>query len=255
MNGPHLIGIAGPSGAGKTALASCLAARLPGHATAVLSLDSYYLDQAAVAGDTHASLNFDTPDALDLDLLASHLRRLITGRPIERPVYDFRTHARTGRTERIVPGAVVVVEGLLVLHRKEIRDLLGTRVFIVADDATCLARRVDRDARERGRTEESVRDQWVTTVRPMFERYVESTQRYADVVVDGTEPLERVADVVVAQIRRLTQIRTEPRPTGSDRQPTPAPRPHPQGDAPPKGPATVARGQGTREPRRPARGS
>ena len=200
---PHLIGIAGPSGAGKTALASCLAARLPRLSTAVLSLDSYYLDQSAIASDTSARLNFDTPESLDLELLARHLRQLVTGRPIECPVYDFRTHTRTRRTERVVPGAVVVVEGLLALHRPEIRTLFGTRVFVVADDATCLARRLARDAQERGRSEESVREQWVTTVRPMFKRYVESTQQYADVVVDGTEPLEQVASAVLAWVARL----------------------------------------------------
>ena len=200
MHLPHLIGIAGPSGAGKTALARCLAKKLSEHASVILSIDSYYLGLPQTAAKTEQCLNFDTPKALDLDLLVSHIHQLAAGQSIERPVYDFHTHTRMPRTEKVNPGKIVVAEGLLALYLKEVRVLLGTRVFVKADNETCLRRRLRRDIKERNRNERSVREQWEKTVRPMFKRYIQPTQRYANIVVDGTAPLEQIASVVLQEI-------------------------------------------------------
>ena len=200
MEAPHLIGIAGPSGAGKTALARALARQLTGNVWAVVSLDAYYRDRSAIETKDRGKLNFDTPEALDVELLLVQLRQLAAGQVIKRPVYDFRRHMRTTRTERLVPGSVVVAEGLLALYTEDLRALFGTRVFIGADDETCLARRVVRDARDRGRGEAAVRLQWETTVRPMFERYVKPTRQYADLVLDGTVPLERNVTAVLQRL-------------------------------------------------------
>ena len=200
MEAPHLIGIAGPSGAGKTALARALARQLTGDTGVVVSLDAYYRDQSTVEAQDRGTLNFDTPEALDVELLLVQLRQLATGQAIERPVYDFRRHLRTTRMERLVPGSIVVAEGLLALHVEDLRALFGTRVFIGADDETCLARRVARDARDRGRSEATVQRQWETTVRPMCERYVTPTQQYADLVLDGTVPLEQNVTAVLQRL-------------------------------------------------------
>ncbi len=197
---PHLIGIAGHSGAGKTALARELAATLLGAPGDVLSLDAYYVDRGGVEPGARGRLDYDGPAALDWDLLRDHLRRLAAGRSVERPVYDFRHHVRSPRTERLVPGRVVVVEGRLALYDAAVRALLATRVYVATDAEICLGRRVARDTRERGRTAAAVRAQWRATVQPMFVRYVEPTRRHADLVVDGARPLAALAAAV---LRRL----------------------------------------------------
>ena len=197
---PHLIGIAGHSGAGKTALARELAATLLGAPGDVLSLDAYYVDRSNVAPGARARLDYDGPEALDWDLLRGHLRRLAAGRPVERPVYDFRRHVRSPRTERLVPGRVVVVEGRLALYDAAVLALLGTRVYVATDAATCLGRRVARDTRERGRTVAAVRAQWEATVQPAFARWVEPTRRHADLILDGAEPLAALAAAVLRRV-------------------------------------------------------
>ena len=204
---PHLIGIAGPSGAGKTVLAHYLAARLHSRPAPVIPFDAYYRDRSTVPGHTRNRLNFDAPDALDRDLLLDHLSALAAGQPIERPTYDFTTHARLDRTERVNPEPFILAEGLLTLHWEETRALFTTRVFIVVDDATCLARRLGRDTRERGRAADSVRAQWDATVRPMFERYVAPTRRFATLVIDGAEPVEKNVAVILAHIRERVGTR------------------------------------------------
>ncbi len=204
---PHLIGIAGHSGAGKTALASELAAALLGAPGDVLSLDAYYVDRSGVEPAARARLDYDGPEALDWDLLRGHLHRLAAGRPVERPVYDFRHHVRSPRTERLVPGRAVVVEGRLALYDAAVRALLGTRVYVATDTETCLSRRVARDTRVRGRTAAAVRAQWEATVQPAFARHVEPTRRHADLVVDGTQPLAALAAAV---LRRVGSSRAAP---------------------------------------------
>ena len=197
---PHLIGIAGHSGAGKTALARELAATLLGAPGDVLSLDAYYVDRSGVDPAARAQLDYDGPEALDWRLLRGHLRRLAAGRPVQRPVYDFRGHVRSPRTERLVPGRAVVVEGRLALYDAAVRALLGTRVFVATDAATCLSRRLARDTRERWRTAAAVRAQWEATVQPAFVRCVEPTRRHADLVVDGAEPLAALAAAVLRRV-------------------------------------------------------
>ena len=200
---PHLIGIAGASGAGKTALAHAVATRLStGPIVPVVPLDAYYR-QATASPDAWAEPNFDSPDALDHELIVSDLGRLAAGQAIDRPVYDFVSHSRRADTARVSAGPFVVVEGLLSLHWAATRALFGTRVFVAADDAMCLARRVTRDVHERGRTEASVRAQWAATVRPMYDRYVLPTRALADLVVSGSGSLNEAAAIVVAHAREI----------------------------------------------------
>lgn len=195
----YLIGVAGPSGAGKTYLATHLAATL--HAS-VLALDRYYRDLSHLSTEERALVNFDAPEALDHELIVEQVARLRNKETVRLPVYDFATHTRSARTEVLRPAEVIIIEGLFTLHWPSLRELLGTSVFVDMDDEVCLTRRKARDVRERGRTPESVVEQYVATVAPMALRYVRPTIVHADVVVSGTEPISVSVSRVMAHYRR-----------------------------------------------------
>ena len=199
--GPHLIGIAGPSGAGKSELANRLAAALE---APIVSLDSYYRDLAHLRLEERARQNFDHPDALDEELLAAHLRLLAQGGEVAVPVYDFTRHARSAETRRLRPTGFVIVEGLFALYWERVRSLLHSKVFVFAEDEVCLARRLERDVRERARTPESVIEQYTTTVRPMAVRYILPTREFADVVLSGTGRIDDSVAAVLRRVRRAT---------------------------------------------------
>jgi uridine kinase len=190
---PYLIGIAGPSCAGKSYLSTHLAWHLK---AATLNLDSYYADLNHLGLEQRVHFNFDAPEALDSPLLIEHVRQLSRGDDIEKPIYDFKTHSRTGQTERLEAREFIVIEGLFALYWEEIRALQATKVFVDLGEKICLARRIERDTRERGRTRESVLEQFSATVRPMAQRYVHPTRQFADVVLTGdaeiVDEMERV---------------------------------------------------------------
>jgi len=196
---PYLIGIAGPSCAGKTELTRHLTLSL---SAAVLPLDCYYVDLSHLPLAQRAQHNFDHPDSLDHMLFRAHLKALARGESVERPVYDFATHSRTAATNQIRPGRFVLVDGLFVLFWDELRELLHTKVFVDLDDKLCLERRIVRDVRERGRTPESVIAQFNRTVRPMAEAYIRPTHGFADVVVRGDDPIEASVAAVMAHVDR-----------------------------------------------------
>jgi uridine kinase len=190
----YLIGIAGPSGAGKSHLACHLAERL--HAP-VLALDRYYHDLSHLPLEERARSNFDEPAALEHELLIAHAGALSQGLAIEIPVYDFSVHSRTAAIDMLPSEEFVILEGLFTLHWPELRQLLGTRIYVDMSDEVCLRRRQERDVRERGRTPESVVEQFRTTVAPMAERYVRPTRAHAHVLVSGAGPIaEEVARVL-----------------------------------------------------------
>ena len=203
MPRPHLIAIAGASGAGKTTLAGRLATALgvDGPTAQVVPIDAYYRDDPGDAPHVRAARNFDAPEALEAALLVAHLERLHSGGAVERPTYDFRTHRRSARTVTVQPAPYVVVEGLLALHWAAVRAVCATKVFMMIGERLALARRIARDTSARGRTEDSVRRQWAETVHPMFRRYVEPTRRFADVTVDGAAPVEASVAEVLAFVR------------------------------------------------------
>ena len=194
----YLIGIAGPSGAGKSYLARHLADRLQ---APVLTLDRYYRDLSHLPLEERSRSNFDDPTALEDRLLVAHVEELREGKAIEVPTYDFSLHTRTGATQLFRPAPFVIVEGLFTLHWPELRGLLGTRVYVDMTDDICLQRRQERDVRERGRTPESVVEQFRATVAPMAERYVRPTQVHADVVVFGAAPISEGAERVLEHVR------------------------------------------------------
>lgn len=197
---PYLIGVAGPSCAGKTELSRALRTKL---GAALLPLDCYYFDLSDRTPDERARFNFDVPSALDHDRFLSQLSQLADGRAVDVPVYDFTTHTRTSRTERIEAREFIVVEGLFVLYWSDIRSLFGTKVFVDLDDAACLARRIHRDVRERGRTEESVINQFNQTVAPMADLYVRPTRENADIVVPGDNPLDASVGAVISHMQTM----------------------------------------------------
>lgn len=200
-----LVGIGGPSCAGKTELARWLAARL---AAPVLNLDHYYIDLAHLPLEERARTNFDEPAAVDYRAILHDVAALRRGEPVVAPLYDFATHARARGGERIVPGGLVVVEGLFALYWPELREHFFVKLFVDAPDALCLARRLERDVRERGRTPESVRAQFAATVQPGADRYIRPTRAFADLVLSGEEELEVRGPKALALIRaRLETLR------------------------------------------------
>lgn len=206
---PLVIGIAGCSGAGKSTLAAELALRLD---ATVFPLDLYYRDLTQFPWDTRHKRNFDHPDSLESELFIEHVRGLAQGRTIQRPVYNFKLHARVeGAFQAVSPARVVIVDGFLALHFAELVACYGFSIYVEAPQKVCLARRVERDMRERGRTEEAIREQFVTTTLPMAEQYVIPSAARASIVVDGTVATERSVELV---LQRLHQLGLLPSPVG-----------------------------------------
>ncbi len=196
---PYFIGVAGPSCAGKSYLAEHLAEKLD---AALFHLDSYYRELDHLSLVQRAHYNFDSPEALDSNLLLDQARLLFSGETIARPVYDFTTHTRTGETRELVPRPFVIVEGLFTLYWEDLRRMLGTKVFVDLGEDTCLERRIERDIRERGRTRESVLEQYATTVAPMARQYVYPARVHADIVVTGDDDIAREVESVLHHVQR-----------------------------------------------------
>lgn len=194
----YLIGIAGPSGAGKSYLARHLSECLT---APVLSIDHYYRDLSHLPLEARTRSNFDDPSALQHDLLIAHLAQLAEGRVIAVPTYDFSVHTRTAATQPFEPSPFVIVEGLFTLYWPELRRLLSTRVYVEMTDDICLQRRQERDVRERGRTPESVVEQFRSTVAPMAQRYVRPTREHAHVVLSGAAPIGEEVERVLEHVR------------------------------------------------------
>jgi uridine kinase len=187
------------SGSGKTELARQLSRRLPGRCE-ILPLDAYYLPQAHLSLEERAVLNFDHPDALDWEMFREHLDALRHGKPVEEPIYLFAEHTRAPEKRIIEPSSYLIVEGILALHDPEIRKLLDLKVFVNTRREECLRRRIRRDISERGRTRESVLDQFNATVWPMAREFVLPSRRQANLVVSGEEPLEHSIGAVLRSL-------------------------------------------------------
>ena len=196
---PRLIGIAGPSCAGKTEVARQLATIL--HAP-VVALDAYYRDLAHLPLPERAKANFDSPESLDEGLLITQVCSLASGEEAAVPIYDFTRHVRTEAVELVEATEFLIVEGLFTLYWEKLRRSLEVKIFVSADDAICFNRRLERDIRERGRSRESVLEQYRLTVRPMAEQYVLPTRRYADLVLDGAGTIDESVEAVLERLRR-----------------------------------------------------
>jgi uridine kinase len=196
-----VIGIAGGTGSGKTTLMKRLVERFSADVT-VLSHDNHYRRRDDMPFEERCKVNYDEPAALETDLMARHLDALRRGQAIDCPVYDFSQHNRSNETVRIEPKRVIIVEGILIFENKQLRDLMDIKIFVDTDADIRLCRRIRRDVRERGRTLESVIEQYQTTVKPMHEKYVEPSKRYAHIVVPEGGKNAVALEMIEGRIRR-----------------------------------------------------
>jgi len=183
MASSFVIGVGGGSGSGKTTVVRRIVDSLGPEQVTLLQHDRYYRDRNDLLLEERAALNYDHPNSLETDLLVRHVQDLKKGRPVDVPAYDFTRHARLSETETFQPRRALIVEGILVLTDAALRELMDIKVFVDTDSDTRFIRRLQRDVAERGRTMDSVIDQYQGTVKPMHREFVEPSKRYADVIV------------------------------------------------------------------------
>ncbi len=200
-----VVGIAGGSGSGKTTLVKEILRAMGGEPVVRLAQDSYYRRRTDLTAQERAAINYDHPDSLDNALLAEHVRCLMRGEAVEKPVYDFAMHQRTERTDQVEPSRIVLVDGILVLESAELRGLMDLKLYVDTDSDVRFIRRLSRDLRERGRTLDSVVGQYMETVRPMHLQFVEPSKRYADIIIPEGGLNEAAVSMVVARLRALLQ--------------------------------------------------
>ena len=205
MNTPFIIGIAGGSGSGKSTITRKVIEAAGTEHTGVIVQDNYYLDQSDLTFEQRVLTNYDHPHAFDWALMIAQIDDLRNGLPIKMPLYDFALHTRSSETIRVTPAKVIVVEGLFALYDKTLRDMMSMRIYVDTDHDVRFIRRLTRDISERGRTMESVIEQYKSTVRPMHNQFIEPTKRYADVILPhgANEP---AVDLIISKIDRLTQV-------------------------------------------------
>lgn len=196
-----IIGVAGGTGSGKTTLARHIANAF-GDRVAVITHDSYYRRQDNKSVEERALQNYDHPDAFETDLLCQHLKMLAEGQAVEVPVYDYTIHNRASSTTRVEPKPVIVLEGILLFSDEELRSMMDLKIFVDTDADERILRRIVRDTRERGRTLESVIKQYLTTVKPMHDAFVEPYKRYADVIVPGGGDNPAALDMIITRIHK-----------------------------------------------------
>lgn len=195
-----VVGIAGASGSGKTTLCTRIIERLGVDRVLLFQHDAYYHDLSRMPVPDPARIDYDHPDSIETDLCAAHLAALRAGTPVEQPVYDFSTHRRRTETRRLEPRPLLLVEGILVLAEPVLRAQMDLRIFVDTDADICILRRVERDVVERGRTLASVREQYLATVRPGFERFVAPSRRFADLIVPYHGENAAAVDVVAGYV-------------------------------------------------------
>ena len=200
-----VIGVAGGSGSGKTTVVRRIVDSLGSEHVTLLDHDRYYRDRNDLRLEERASLNYDHPDSLETDLLVRHVRALRAGREVQVPRYDFTRHARLPETETFQPRRALIVEGILVFTDAALRELMDIKVFVDTDSDTRFIRRLQRDVAERGRTMESVIDQYQSTVKPMHLEFVEPSKRYADVIIPLGGHNTVAVDLLLTMLRSVNQ--------------------------------------------------
>jgi uridine kinase len=207
MTRPFVIGVAGGTGSGKTTVVRRIMEALGDTDVTVLAHDRYYLDHPNLRLEERGGLNYDHPNSLDTDLLVTHLRALREGQTANLPVYDFTRHVRKSETQPVHPGSAIIVEGILIFADSTLRSLMDVKVFVDTDADIRFIRRLQRDIAERGRTVPSVIDQYLTTVKPMHEEFVEPSKRYADLIVPEGGHNQVAVDMLLTLIRSLAARR------------------------------------------------
>lgn len=201
---PVVIGITGGSGSGKTTIAQKIVAQMQeDEHVLIMTQDSYYKDNTGIPMDIRMKINYDHPDAFDIPLLEKQLRDLLAYKAIEMPVYDFKEHTRSKKTIHKEPADIIILEGILVLANKEIRDLMDIKVYVDTDDDIRFIRRLERDLSERGRSIDSVIDQYLSTVKPMYHQFIEPTKRYADIIVPEGGKNDVAIDMLTTKVHSI----------------------------------------------------
>ncbi|MDH0343882.1 uridine kinase [Chromobacterium haemolyticum] len=202
MTTPFIIGVAGGSGSGKTTVTNQVLETIGSEMAAVIIQDYYYRDQSHLTFEQRLATNYDHPQAFDWPLLIEHIDDLRNGRTIEMPVYDFANHTRAEETITIQPAPVIVIEGLFPLYDAALRDMMSLKIFVDTDSDVRFIRRLKRDITERGRTTDSVIEQYLTTVRPMHNQFIEPTKRFADVILPhgANDP---AVDIITTKVASL----------------------------------------------------
>ncbi len=200
---PLIVGVAGGTGSGMTTVAKKLAAAMPAGRCVTIDHDAYYKDQSQLTFEERTHINYDHPASLDSWLLAEHLRELRAGRAVDVPIYDFANHTRAAEKRHIEPAPVIIVEGILVFVESSLREQMDIKIFVDTDADIRLMRRIRRDLEQRGRTFQSIRDQYYATVRPMHLEYVEPSKRWADLIVPEGGDNKVALDVLLGQLGRI----------------------------------------------------
>ncbi|HZG71897.1 MAG TPA: uridine kinase [Chondromyces sp.] len=202
---PVVIGVAGGSGSGKTSVTRAINDYFKGHSVLILEQDFYYKDQSDLPFEERLKTNYDHPLAFDNDLLIDHIQRLLQYQPVEKPVYDYTKHTRSAETITVEPKDVIILEGILILEDARLRDLMDIKLFVDTDADLRIIRRMLRDIKERGRTIESVIDQYISIVRPMHNQFIEPTKRYADIIIPEGGQNHVAIDLMVTKIQTILE--------------------------------------------------
>lgn len=207
QHSPVIIGIAGGTGSGKTTVALRVQEAAPGKTVQIIHHDSYYHDNSHLSLKDRAKINYDHPNAFDTDLLVEHLKMLKRGETVDVPVYDYSIHSRLPETRRVEPADIIFVEGILVLESSALRELMDIRLYVGVDADERFIRRLQRDIHERGRTVESVIEQYMTVVRPMHNQFVNPTKKYAHLIIPEGGHNQVAIDLIASKIQAIHQVR------------------------------------------------
>jgi len=203
MKNPIIIGIAGGTGSGKSTVTNEIYKSITDKNVAVIEQDSYYKDQSDLSFEERVKTNYDHPFAFDNQLLINHLRKLINWEPIKKPIYDFENHNRKKETILVEPKDIIILEGILILYDEQLRNLMDIKIFVDTDADVRVIRRINRDINYRGRTLESVINQYMNTVRPAHLQFVEPTKRYADIIIPEGGYNRVAIDIIVTKVNDI----------------------------------------------------
>jgi uridine kinase len=202
---PVVIGVAGGSGSGKTSVTKAIYDSFRGHSIMMIEQDYYYKDQSDLPFEERLKTNYDHPLAFDNDLLIEHINQLLRYEPIEKPVYDYAMHTRSNEVKHVEPKDVIILEGILILEDERLRDLMDIKLYVDTDADLRIIRRLLRDIKERGRSMDSVIEQYVNVVRPMHNQFIEPTKRYADIIIPEGGHNRVAIDIMVTKIQTILE--------------------------------------------------
>ncbi|PKG24468.1 uridine kinase [Niallia nealsonii] len=202
---PVVIGVAGGSGSGKTSVSKAVFESFNDHSILMIEQDFYYKDQTNLPFEERLKTNYDHPLAFDTELLIDHIEKLLRYETIEKPVYDYNIHTRSKETITVEPKDVIIIEGILILEDERLRDLMDIKLFVDTDADLRIIRRLKRDIQDRGRTMDSVIDQYVNVVRPMHNQFIEPTKRYADIIIPEGGQNHVAIDLMVTKIQTILE--------------------------------------------------